>query len=93
MIKIRSGDWKALLPVAEELLERPALLPEKFEYYNEYTGTVAFHYKGRWVEVGPGYIRVADERGLHFKSLLVLEDVRVRRLRRRIKKALAGVRA
>jgi len=95
MIKIRSGDWKALFPVAEELLEHPELIGQvRFEWYNEYTGTVGFHYKGCWVEIGAGYIRVADRRGLHFKSLLVLEDTRVRQLRRRIKKALAvGVRA
>ena len=94
MIKIKGGDWQRLVPIAEELLSRPEMDKVQFDYYDDFTGGVGFFYKGVWVEVAVGYLRITDSKGLDFKDLLVVRDRRISKLRKKVIKAkVAGVRA
>ena len=85
MITIRGGDWRRLVPIAEELLSNPDLSAIKMEKYDGDLGVFSFSYKGFCVEVGRS-LRIADKPGLGFRDLLVVKDKRLRRLKRKLKK-------
>ena len=89
MITIRGGNWKRLVPIAEELLSNPDLSAIKMEKYDDDLDVFSFSYKGFCVEVGRS-LRIADKPGLDFRDLLVVKDKRLRKLKRKLKK-IVGV--
>jgi len=89
VITIRGGNWKRLVPIAEELLSNPDLSAIKMEKYDDDLDVFSFSYKGFCVEVGRS-LRIADKPGLDFRDLLVVKDKRLRKLKRKLKK-IVGV--
>ena len=86
MIVIRGGNWQRLVPIAEELLEKPDLSKVNPRDYDEDLGVFTFSYGPYDVQVRGSSLRIADSPSLNFKDLLVVRDKRVSRLKRKLKK-------
>jgi len=90
---IRGGDWKSLVPIAKELLEKPELDKIKLKNYDDYLGIFTFNYKGFDIQVRASNLRIADKAGLDAKDLLVVRDKRVGKLKRKLKRLWKEARA